>query len=119
METLAQNNYAALCEKLSRANDVLIEIAQELLAAQESSDLGTQWVREWGGETLTKKEAAKMLNCSVTYLVKLIKDGHIKTTPDGRVIVRSAAAWVNSESCYTNAAGKPRAKKQSACRWHV
>jgi len=47
---------------------------------------------------------------SVTYLNKLISDGGISITPDGRVVVRSAADWANQNT------PKDIAPKK---KWHI
>jgi len=100
MET-ARVDFEELKEQLSTAIEGLSTVSQavgritsKLHAAQGSSSIGESWVQTWG-ETLPKKAAAKMLGVSVTYLNKLIGDCGIKTTPDGRVVVRSAADWAN------------------------
>ena len=77
---------------LVSVSNALSEITSKLHTAKNSSSVGESWVRTWG-ETLPKKAAAKMLGVSVTYLNKLINDGGIAVTPDGRVVVRSAADW--------------------------
>lgn len=69
-------------------------IAETLNAAKTGSTVGEQWARTWG-ETLPKTAAAEMLNVSVNHLSKIISEGGIRTTPDGRVLVRSAAEWAN------------------------
>ena len=84
-------------EGLSTVSRAVGQITTKLHAAQGSSSVGESWVRTWG-ETLPKKAAAKMLGVSVTYLNKLITDGGIAVTPDGRVIVRSAADWANQNT---------------------
>lgn len=81
-------------EGLGTVSRAVGQITTRLHAAQGSSSVGESWVRTWG-ETLPKKAAAKMLGVSVTYLNKLISDGAICVTPDGRVVVRSAADWAN------------------------
>lgn len=84
-------------EGLSTVSRAVGQITTKLHAAQGSSSVGESWVRTWG-ETLPKKAAAKMLGVSVTYLNKLITDGGISITPDGRVVVRPAADWANQNT---------------------
>lgn len=96
-------------EGLSTVSHAVGQITSKLHAAQSSSSIGESWVLTWG-ETLPKKAAAKMIGVSVTYLNKLISDGGINTTPDGRVVVRSAADWAN------HSVSKNESKKK---RWHV
>ncbi|MEA5047434.1 MAG: hypothetical protein VB034_02375 [Eubacteriales bacterium] len=104
-----QRQLSAAVEGLNAVTGAVGQITSKLSAAKDSSSVGEQWVRTWG-ETLPKKAAAKMLGVSVTYLNKLIGDSLIAVTPDGRVIVRSAAEWVNS------AAGERKTGKQ---KWHI
>ena len=115
MET-ARVDFEELKQQLSTAIDGLSTVSQavgritsKLHAARNSSTIGEQWVHTWG-ETLPKKNAAKMLGVSVTYLNKLISEGKIQITPDSRVVVRSAAEWANS------AVPERKATKQ---KWHV
>lgn len=115
MET-ARVDFEEIKEQLSTAiegiNTVCRAVGQittRLSAAQGGSSVGESWVRMWG-ETLPKKAAAKMLGVSVTYLNKLIGEGGIAVTPDGRVVVRSAADWANQNTSKENTAEK---------KWHV
>ena len=115
MET-ARVDFEALKEQLSTAIEGIStvsravgQITTKLSAARGSSSVGESWVRTWG-ETLPKKAAAKMLGVSVTYLNKLINDGGIAVTPDGRVVVRSAADWANQNTPKDNAPKK---------KWHI
>jgi len=115
MET-ARVDFEELKEQLSTAIEGLSTVSQavgritsKLHAAQGSSSIGESWVRTWG-ETLPKKAAAKMLGVSVTYLNKLINDGGINITPDGRVVVRSAADWANQNT---------RRDTSQKKKWHV
>ena len=115
MET-TRIDFGELQQQLSKAiqglisvTDAVGDITSKLHAAKNSSSMGEQWVRTWG-ETLPKKAAAKMLGVSVTYLNKLIAGGAIIVTPDGRVVVRSAAEWANSIQMQHKAA------KQ---KWHI
>lgn len=89
-----QQQLSLVVQGLVSVTDAVGEITSKLHAAKNSSSIGEQWVRTWG-ETLPKKAAAKMLGVSVTYLNKMITGGGILSTPDGRVIVRSAAEWAN------------------------
>ncbi|HRX59584.1 MAG TPA: hypothetical protein P5075_12525 [Eubacteriales bacterium] len=104
-----QRQLAAAVEGLNTVARAVGQITSRLRTAKGSSSTGEQWVRTWG-ETLPKKAAAKMLGISVTYLNKLVGEGGIRVTPDGRVVVRSAAEWTNGA-----AAGR-KAGKQA---WHV
>ncbi len=115
MET-ARVDFEELKEQLSTAIEGISTISRavgqittRLSAAQGSSSVGESWVRTWG-ETLPKKAAAKMLGVSVTYLNKLISGGGIAVTPDGRVVVRSAADWANQNTPKDNAPQK---------KWHI
>lgn len=101
MET-TRIDFGELQQQLSKAiqglisvTDAVGDITLKLHAAKNSCSTGEQWVQTWG-ETLPKKAASKMLGVSVTYLSKLIAGGGILVTPDGRVVVRSAAEWANS-----------------------
>ena len=109
-------DFDELQQQLSLATQGLVsvtvavgEITSKLRLAKNSSSMSEQWVRTWG-ETLPKKAAAKMLGVSVTYLNKLIIGGEILTTPDGRVVVRSAAEWANSIQM------RQKTMKQ---KWHI
>ena len=104
-----QQQLSAAVEGLNAVAGAVGQITVKLHAAKGSSSVGEQWVRTWG-ETLPKKAAAKMLGVSVTYLNKLVSDGGIAVTPDGRVVVRSAAEWVNS------ATAERKTDKQ---KWHI
>jgi len=48
-----------------------------------------------------------MLGISVNHLAKRIQEGDIKLSPDGRVLVRSAAEWANSAKGKAKAAKSP------------
>lgn len=106
-QDLAHLDYNALQKMLAEAigglqtSAVAVNsILGHLRAAQKSSSVGEQWALTYG-ETLTKKAAADMLGVSVNHLVKLVSEGGIKQTPDGRIVVRSAAEWANSVSVKT------------------
>jgi len=104
-----QQQLSAAVEGLNAVTGAVGQITTKLRAAKDSSSVGEQWVRTWG-ETLPKKAAAKMLGVSVTYLNKLINDGGIAVTPDGRVVVRSAAEWANSATTE---------RKATKPKWHI
>lgn len=104
-----QRQLSAAVEGMNAVAGAVGQITSKLRAAKDSSSVGEQWVRTWG-ETLPKKAAAKMLGVSVTYLNKLISDGGIAVTPDGRVVVRSAAEWVNSVTAE---------RKTGKQKWHI
>ena len=100
-QDLANIDYAAIHEQLAAAirgmqatAEAVDAITAQLRAAQKSSSIGEQWALTYG-ETLPKKSAAEMLGVSVNHLVKLVGEGGIKQTPDGRIVVRSAAEWAN------------------------
>lgn len=100
-QNLANIDYAAIHEQLTavlqgmQVTAVAVDaITTQLRAAQKSSSIGEQWALTYG-ETLPKKAAAEMLGVSVNHLVKLVGEGGIKQTPDGRIVVRSAAEWAN------------------------
>lgn len=103
-----QQQLATAVEGIAAVTSAVGQITTKLRAAKDSSSIGEQWVRTWG-ETLPKKAAAKMLGVSVTYLNKLIGDGGVAVTPDGRVVVRSAAEWANSAP----------ERKAARPKWHV
>lgn len=103
-QNLANLDYDAMHELLSTVISGMQETATavqsligQLSAAKKSSSVGEQWALTYG-ETLNKAEAAKMLGVSKNHLVKLVSEGGIKQTPDGRIVVRSAAEWANSVS---------------------
>jgi len=104
-----QQQLSLAVQGLVSVSNSLSEITSKLHTAKNSSSVGESWVRTWG-ETLPKKAAAKMLGVSVTYLNKLINDGGIAVTPDGRVVVRSAADWANQNTPKDNAPKK---------KWHI
>lgn len=104
-ETL-QQQLAAAVSGVQEVVAAVGSITAQLRAAHKSSSIGEQWVLTWG-ETLPKKAAAQMLGVSVNHLIKIIDEGGIKLTPDGRVLVRSAAEWAN---------GAPAIRKQLAFR---
>lgn len=90
----------AMNENLRAFNDLYAAIKPiDALSVED------RWVHTHG-EMLSKRAAGKALGISVPYLNKLIEAGNIDTSPDGRVLVRSAAAWANS--------GKPKPKKKTA-----
>lgn len=100
-QDLANIDFAAVQEQLTAIlNGMQVTatavdaITAQLRAAQKSSTVGEQWALTYG-ETLPKKAAAEMLGMSVNHLVKLVGEGGIKQTPDGRIVVRSAAEWAN------------------------
>lgn len=104
-----QQQLSKAVQGLVSVTDAVGDITSKLHAAKNSSSMGEQWVRTWG-ETLPKKTAAKMLGVSVTYLNKLIAGGGILATPDGRVVVRSAAEWATSIKM------RQKTMKQ---KWHI
>ena len=104
-----QQQLSKVLQGLVSVTDAVGDITSKLHAAKNTSSMGEQWVRTWG-ETLPKKAAAKMLGVSVTYLNKLITAGGILSTPDGRVVVRSAAEWANSIQ---------KQQKISKQKWHI
>lgn len=59
-------------------------------------DVATQWVREWG-EVVNKTRAGLMLGISRRQVNRLIEEGRLKTSFDGRVLVRPAAELYNSK----------------------
>ena len=104
-----QQQLSLAVQGLVSVSNALSEITSKLHTAKNSSSMGELWARTWG-ETLPKKAAAKMLGVSVTYLNKLIAEGGITATPDGRVAVRSAAEWANSIQMQI------KVRKQ---KWHI
>lgn len=59
-------------------------------------ELETQWVKEHGETFCNYTEAGRQLGICKKTVVELVKAGEILTTPSKRVLVRSAAAWANS-----------------------
>lgn len=104
-----QHQLTKTIQGLVSVADAVGEITSKLRAAKNSSSVGEQWAYTWG-ETMPKKAAAKMLGVSLTYLNKLITEDEILTTPDGRVVVRSAAEWANSVT---------REQKHVKRRWRI
>lgn len=103
-QDLANIDFAAVHEQLTEiingmqvTAEAVNSITTLLRAAQKSSTVGEQWALTYG-ETLSKKAAAEMLGMSINHLVKLVGDGAIKQTPDGRIVVRSAAEWANGSA---------------------
>lgn len=68
---------------------------------RRQTDTATAWVAAHG-EIVSKTEAAGILNVARSTIYEMIDRGEIKTSPDGRVLVRSMAEW---------ATGKQSAKK--------
>jgi hypothetical protein len=103
-QNLANIDFAAVHEQLTTilngmqvTAEAVGAITAQLHAAQKSSTIGEQWALTYG-ETLPKRAAAEMLGVSVNHLVKLVGEGGIKQTPDGRIVVRSAAEWANGSA---------------------
>ena len=101
-----------LSNALQSAGQAILDLTNDLHGFK-ALDTEERWVRMWG-ETLPKKDASKMLGISVGYLNKLVANKNISLTPDGRVLVRSAAAWA-----LTGTQQKPDAKRTSSQRWRV
>lgn len=118
METTAANvDFVTVREELytatlaaSQLMRALDKITASLSGSYASSTIGEQWARTHG-EVLTLKNAAKMLGICVNTLKKMIANGAIETSPDGRVLTRSAAQWANGR-CKTSAA-------KAKCKWHI
>ena len=103
-QNLANIDFAAVHEQLTAilngmqaTAEAVGAITAQLRAAQKGSTIGEQWALTYG-ETLPKSSAAKMLGVSVNHLAKLVGEGGIKQTPDGRIVVRSAAEWANGSA---------------------
>jgi hypothetical protein len=105
----AKNKTEIQADAVTKVNESVLTLSNALQSAGQAiltltNDLNgfkalnteERWVRMWG-ETLPKKDASKMLGISVGYLNKLVGNKHINLTPDGRVLVRSAAAWAASD----------------------
>lgn len=97
----------ALRVMMTAVNDNLKAINDLCKAIKPVDALSVEdrWVHSHG-ETLTKVDAAKVLGVGTTHLYSLISAGSIDTAPDGRVLVRSAAAWANG--------GKPKPQKKAS-----
>jgi hypothetical protein len=50
------------------------------------------FARTWG-EVVSKTTAAKMLGCSRKQIYRLIEQGHLKQSADGRIFTREAAEY--------------------------
>jgi hypothetical protein len=101
-----------LSNALQSAGEAILTLTNDLHGFK-ALDTEERWVRMWG-ETLPKKDASKMLGISVGYLNKLVGNKHIDLTPDGRVLVRSAASWA-----LEGTQQKPNTKRTSSQRWRV
>jgi len=60
------------------------------------SSIEEKWVREHGETFKNYTEAGQQLGISKKTVVAMVKAGHIQVTPTKRILVRSAAAWANS-----------------------
>ena len=54
-----------------------------------------KWVRTWG-EAVQIQTAAKMLGVSHDTVSRRIREGHLVTTPTGKVLVREMCRWAHS-----------------------
>ena len=90
-----------LLAQLKKMTEIVQKACLESDRLRRQTDTATAWVLAHG-EIVTKTEAAEILRVSRSTLYELIDRGEIKTAPDGRVLVRSMAAW---------ATGKQSAKK--------
>ena len=63
---------------------------------RRQADTATAWVIAHG-EIVTKSEAAAILRVSRSTIYEMINRGDIKTSPDGRVLVRSMADWATGK----------------------
>lgn len=54
-----------------------------------------KWVRDHG-EAITYAEAVVLLKISKPTIGRLVRAGYLQVTPTKRILVRSAAAWANS-----------------------
>lgn len=55
-----------------------------------------KWVKEHGETFKNYTTAGQQLGISKKTVVEMVKAGYIQTTPTKRILVRSAAAWANS-----------------------
>ena len=55
-----------------------------------------KWVNKHGETFKNYTEAGQQLGISKKTVVEMVKAGYIQTTPTKRILVRSAAAWANS-----------------------
>jgi hypothetical protein len=94
--TKVNESVLTLSNALQSAGQAILNLTNDLNGFK-ALDTEERWVRMWG-ETLPKKDASKMLGISVGYLNKLVGNKHIGLTPDGRVLVRSAASWAASDA---------------------
>lgn len=67
----------------------------ELLESRLVCSLAESWAKIWG-EAVNIKTACQMLGTSRWTVRRWLNEGLIQETPDGRVVVRSAAAYINS-----------------------
>ncbi|MEL7609526.1 MAG: hypothetical protein AAGU74_08455 [Bacillota bacterium] len=55
-----------------------------------------KWVKAHGEVFANYAEAGKHVGRSARRVQDLVRDGYLQVTPGGKVLVRSAAAWANS-----------------------
>lgn len=58
------------------------------------TELEQAWVDQWG-EAVGKTTAAKMLGVSTTTVWRMAQDGRLATAPNGHILVRQAARYMN------------------------
>ena len=101
----AQYDAAAIASIIDTVGGIaaqLAEVAQqtarlaETISQCETMTIEDQWVRTWG-EAVNIKEAAQMTGVGYSRIRRYIEDGTIKTTPEGRVLVRQLCEWAHSK----------------------
>jgi len=55
-----------------------------------------KWVKAHGEVFKNYAECGQHIGRSARRVQDLVRDGYLQVTPDGKVLVRSAAAWANS-----------------------
>lgn len=66
--------------------------------------LADQWARTHG-ELLSVSDASRALGVARSTLYKYIDEGNVARTPDGKVVTRSLAAYINTISTATGKRG--------------
>lgn len=90
---LAREALMETISALEKAARAAVNLTDKLKTDSKIS-VADQWVNVWG-EAISKSAAAVMLGVSRSTIYAYVANGAIETSPEGKVLVRSAAQWAN------------------------
>lgn len=98
-----------LIDEYNKLGQELHTLAARVAKEQTTETLGDIYAREYG-EVVTKVKAGKILNATSPTIKAMVDRGELESSPDGRVVVRSMAAWVA-----TSRTEKARIARRNVC----